>query len=87
MPFTTIRVIDGVFSKEQKAQLIEKSPKRWSRSRARACGTWPGSSLKKSTRAIGRSGVRRSFPEPKHGSHSRGRLSDQGSHEKGTGPL
>ena len=24
MPFTTVRVIEGVFSKEQKAQLIEK---------------------------------------------------------------
>ena len=24
MPFTTIKVIEGVFSKEQKAQLIEK---------------------------------------------------------------
>ncbi|HXG95228.1 MAG TPA: tautomerase family protein [Blastocatellia bacterium] len=24
MPFTTIKVIDGVFTKEQKAQLIEK---------------------------------------------------------------
>jgi 4-oxalocrotonate tautomerase len=24
MPFTTVKVIEGVFSKEQKAQLIEK---------------------------------------------------------------
>ena len=37
MPLVNVKVIENVFSEEQKNQMVESSPKRWSRSKVRTC--------------------------------------------------
>ena len=45
MPLVHVKLIEGVFNTDQKQEIITRSPRRWSTSRARPCAPSPGWSI------------------------------------------
>jgi hypothetical protein len=59
MPFVNIKLIEGVFSTEQKKEMVQRLTDTMSPSKAKTCAASPGWSSKKSSPGTGASAANR----------------------------